>query len=108
MQSTHRATVDFTLSWTSHAAKHSDIYRMPVVDFGRDIFPAGFGEKLAALEVGENTTATFSAADLLESNHVADKVKTFDAKYFDRNFKGQASEPKLSIDSTQPLLPVKV
>ena len=62
---------------------------------GRDIFPAGFGEKLAALEVGESTTATFSAADLLESNHVADKVKTFDAKYFDRNFKGQASEPKL-------------
>ena len=26
---------------------------------------------------------------------MADKVITFDAKYFDRNFKGQASEPKL-------------
>ena len=95
MQNIHRATVDFTLSWTSHAAKHSDVYRAQVVDFGRDVFPADFGEKLAALEVGESTTATFSAADLLESNHVADKVKTFEAKYFDRNFKGQASEPKL-------------
>ena len=33
MQNTHRATVDFTLSWTSHAAKHSDVYRMQIVDF---------------------------------------------------------------------------
>jgi SAM-dependent methyltransferase len=95
MQNTHRATVDFTLSWTSHAAKHIDVYRVQIVDFRRDVFPADFGDKLAALEVGESTTGTFSAADLLESNHVADKVKTFDAKYFDRNFKGQASEPKL-------------
>ena len=42
MANAHRATVDFTLSWTSFCAKHSDVQRVQIVDFWRDIFPANF------------------------------------------------------------------
>jgi SAM-dependent methyltransferase len=95
MANAHRATVDFTLSWTSFCAKHSDVQRVQIVDFWRDIFPANFGEKLAELEIGESYSETFTAEALLDANYSADKVKTFAAKHFDMNFKGQSTEPKL-------------
>jgi hypothetical protein len=95
MQNTHRATVDFTLSWTSFCAEHSDVQRVQVVDFSHDIFPGNFGEKLAELEVGESYSETFSAEALLDANYSADKVITFSTKHFDLNFKGQSTEPKI-------------
>lgn len=95
MENSHRVSVDFTLSWISPIAKHSDVYHAQTVDLSRDVFPSNFGQKLATLKVGESYSETFPAKDLLEANYSADKVKTFDVKHFDQSFKGQSIQPML-------------
>lgn len=95
MEKANRASFDFSLEWKSSFAEHQDVYHVQKIDFRLDVFPGEFKEKISTLEVGESYSETFPAEALLEDNYSANKVKTFDAKLFNRNFKQQFTNPQL-------------
>ena len=90
-----RATIDFTLSWTTFCGEHSDTQRVHLVDFSHDTLPGDFAEKLAELKIGESHSDVFSAGMLLGANYSIDAIKSFPANKFKRTLKGQHIEPKL-------------
>jgi len=90
-----RASIDFSIEWTSSVATHQDIYHAQAIDLEKDVFPEGLAEIIAELSVGESYTADFSAEELLKEGYSTNNVKTFDAKLFNRNFKQQNTRPEL-------------
>ena len=94
-KNTPQASIDFTLEWKSHAAQHSDVHHVQKVDFSRDIFPEGFSDKVAMLEIGESVSETYKSEALLGEAFFTNQVVTFPSKDFDTEFKGESCPPML-------------
>jgi len=89
------ADIDFKLEWKSPFAEHIDIYHVSSVDPDNDKFPLDYGEKVAALKVGESCSQTFQAKDVLDEGYSTNKVMPFESDLFDTHFKDQYSPPIL-------------
>ncbi|VFN03124.1 MAG: Methyltransferase domain-containing protein [Candidatus Kentron sp. G] len=83
MQTAHRASIEFSLTWKSEYANHRDRYFAEKIDFWRDIFPGTMKEKLSALQPGESAAESFGAGTLVP-HHGNDKLIAFEQKAFDR------------------------
>lgn len=93
MPDTKLTNIDLQLEWKSPTAFHADVLHLAKVDLSQDKLPAGFGEKITELAVGENFSKTLSAKDLLGEGFATDKVISFNSKFFDSQFKSQNSPP---------------
>lgn len=94
MENTKRAIVDFTLTWQSEQATHSDHYCQQLIDFWRDIIPPALDPALPTLEVGQSLDLNFPAGELVPafSSH---NIKKARIKQFDGNQAGLNINPQL-------------
>ena len=94
MQSSNRASIEFSVNWQSKCAIHKDRYFAGKVDFWRDIFPGDMEQHIAALHKGECYKESFDAGVLVppfEQNRI---MKFRDAQ-FERKHGGNTLVPAL-------------
>lgn len=88
------ASVELDLKWVSEEARHSDKLFVPRIDFWRDFFPGTLGEMLSGLVVGQDTSQTFTAGELVPA-HDSKQVITIREGQFHRDFGHLSVEPRL-------------
>ncbi len=88
-----RATIEFSLQWQSHCARHNDRWYAEKIDFWRDFFPGNLQQNIAALTPGETYREDFSAGSLVPE-YAEKKVIEFSKNLFTGPSDGSVAIPE--------------
>ncbi|WP_035275959.1 methyltransferase domain-containing protein [Desulfogranum japonicum] len=94
MQLKDRATIEFSVQWTSVQAKHNDRIYVGNVDFWRDTIPCTLEQQLGSVQENGCCRITYPEGALLAPCSEK-QIRTFPEKMFDASVDGRALSPRL-------------
>ena len=94
MDTSRHANVEFTLSWASGDARHTERQYMEKVNFWRDFFPADLGEQLARCEPGETAQVRLGPGHVVPAEDRAQVMAVADRHFRRRLASGALTEPR--------------
>lgn len=94
MDHAKRASLEFSIDWQSHHARHQDRLHVEKIDFWRDIFPGDIEQEVRALHPGEVITRQYDSGELVPPFQSRDIV-TFSEGQFETHQGQMQIHPKV-------------